>query len=251
MRIEAVTKVREPRRPERSERAERSDRRPFREHLEQEAGDDDEIRNPTDTPPVVAAQPQIQVPVAMGPPGAPPDIAPPPRVAALESTAAPLPMTPLEQAVHDLLREIEEGTPIPEGELEAPPPVLVPISAPADVAVDAPAPAVAAPRAPSEPPAAAPLQSHVHLVLDEQAGERVVVTVAVRGNDVHVNLRASDDAAAALARNAATLDHSLRLRGLDLAELDVQREPPREQKQQPERQHASNSQPTFNLEEVA
>lgn len=250
MRIDAVSKVREPRRPERMERAERSDRRPFREHLEQEEGsDDDEIHNPAESQSNVAAQLQLQVPQATAPIETPHDIAPPPVLAALDTTAAPMPMTPLEQAVHDLLREIEEGAPVPEGELEAPPPVPVPTAAPADVAADAPAPVVAAPRAPSEPPA--PLQSHVHLVLDEQAGERVVVTVAVRGNDVHVNLRASDDAAAALARNAATLDHSLRLRGLDLAELDVQREPPREQNHHPEREHAREEQPTFNLEEVA
>jgi len=73
-----------------------------------------------------------------------------------------------------------------------------------------------------EPPAN---PSHVHLVLDD-GPERTVVTVAVRGNEVHVALRTSDDAtAAALARNAASLDHAMRSRGLDLQDLTAEREP--------------------------
>jgi len=73
-----------------------------------------------------------------------------------------------------------------------------------------------------EPPAN---PSHVHLVL-EDGPERVVATVAVRGSEVHVALRAHDDAtAAALARNAASLDHAMRARGLALGEMTTDREP--------------------------
>jgi hypothetical protein len=48
------------------------------------------------------------------------------------------------------------------------------------------------------------------------------MTVAVRGTEVNVALRTSDDAtASALSRNAATLDHALRARGLELGELNA------------------------------
>lgn len=99
-----------------------------------------------------------------------------------------------------------------------------------------------------------PDPSHVHLVLDEGA-ERVVVTVAVRGNEVHVGLRASDDqVAAALARNAATLDHALRARGLDLAGFSAERDPARDEREQP-REHTepherSPHEEPFRLEEI-
>lgn len=77
-----------------------------------------------------------------------------------------------------------------------------------------------------------PNPSHVHLVLDE-GGERVVVTVAVRGNEVNAMIRGGDEhTAAALARNAASLDHALRAGGLDLssfsAESDHEQHAPRE-----------------------
>jgi hypothetical protein len=62
-------------------------------------------------------------------------------------------------------------------------------------------------------------------VLDD-GPERTVVTVAVRGSEVRVALRASDEAtAASLARNAASLDHAMRARGLALGELTTEREP--------------------------
>jgi hypothetical protein len=70
----------------------------------------------------------------------------------------------------------------------------------------------------AEAPAGAP--SHVHLVLDDE-GERLVVTVAVRGNDVHVALRMGDQSATAAVRNAHALDNALRNSGLDLVELEV------------------------------
>jgi hypothetical protein len=73
-----------------------------------------------------------------------------------------------------------------------------------------------------EPPAN---PSHIHLVIDD-GPERVVATVAVRGNEVHVALRATDDTtAAALARNAASLDHAMNRRGLALQDMSAEREP--------------------------
>jgi len=109
-------------------------------------------------------------------------------------------------------------------------------AAPATVPVaTAPAPHAPAPEAPKQPVATvsvrepAPLPdnpnpSHVHLVLDEGA-QRIVVTVAVRGNDVNVGFRAGDDQViAALARNAASLDHAMRAQGLDLDTFSADRD---------------------------
>ena len=62
--------------------------------------------------------------------------------------------------------------------------------------------------------------------------DRVVMTVAVRGNDIHVALRSSDDATTnALARNAASLDDAMRARGLSLNQLTTDRDPPRDSAQ--------------------
>src|SRR6185369_12589946 len=103
-----------------------------------------------------------------------------------------------------------------------------PGAAPIAAASDGPAAAGPAHGAPASPPAMPEPPSnpsHVHLVIDD-GPERVVATVAVRGNEVHVALRSSDDAtAAALARNAASLDHAMRGRGLDLQDLTAEREP--------------------------
>jgi hypothetical protein len=93
--------------------------------------------------------------------------------------------------------------------------------------------------------------SHVHLVIDDGGG-RVVVTVAVRGNDVNVALRGGDDATtASLARNAGSLDHAMRARGLDLSEFTAEpdRRSAKQEHQEPERRdpHA----PEFSLEEHA
>lgn len=80
-----------------------------------------------------------------------------------------------------------------------------------------------------------PNPSHVHLVLDD-GPERVVVTVAVRGNEVNATIRGGDEqTAAAIARNAASLDHALRAGGLDLSsfqsERDLDHHAPREQQE--------------------
>jgi hypothetical protein len=88
-------------------------------------------------------------------------------------------------------------------------------------------------------------------VLDD-GPDRVVVTVAVRGSDIRVALRASDDATtAALARNAGSLDHAMRARGLALGELTAEHEP-RERQQpkdhQPRERREPDAEP-FELED--
>jgi hypothetical protein len=176
-------------------------------------------------------------------------------------------LTPLEQAVHELIGRLAEHD--PAHPRTAKPPAASP-TAPATAelsslrAVASPhATATAAPGreiAASEPArAAAPVQppeppanpSHVHLVLDD-GPDRVVVTVAVRGSDIRVALRASDDATtAALARNAASLDHAMRARGLALGELTTEHEP-REHEQprdpQPRERQEPDAEP-FELED--
>lgn len=137
------------------------------------------------------------------------------------------------------------GAAPPSGEVaKQAPPATAPKPAVATVLVHEPAPL-------PEPPN----PSHVHLVL-EDGSERVVVTVAVRGSEVNVGLRATDDQiAAALARNAATLDHALRARGLDLASFSAERDPDREEHEHA-RDHAeprerdTHDEP-FRLEEIA
>lgn len=168
-------------------------------------------------------------------------------------------LTPLEQAVHDLIGQIAESRDDAEPAEENTPAEVA--FAPAHAAAPAIADEVpqhavkqAAPVREVTPPPEAPANpSHVHLVLDD-AGERVVVTVAVRGNDVNVSLRGSDEnTAAALARNAANLDHALRARGLDLNDFTAERDrdpsggnrPPREQR----REQHGNSKERFVLEE--
>ncbi len=152
--------------------------------------------------------------------------------------------TPLELAVQELLAQLP-AEPAEPTDIELSVHDLVDDSEPTDgetVVVDVPPvhvthdPAPAPTHAPTAKPTAtlavrepAPLPdnpnpSHVHLVMEDGA-ERVVVTVAVRGNEVNVGLRASDgEVAAALARNAATLDHAMRARGLDLASFSAERD---------------------------
>jgi len=90
-------------------------------------------------------------------------------------------------------------------------------------------------------------QSHVHLIVGDDA-DRVVVTVAVRGNDVNVALRAGDEhTAAALARNAGALDHAMRARGLDLSSFSAERDPDRRRHEQPHRERPEPEKP-FALE---
>jgi len=82
-----------------------------------------------------------------------------------------------------------------------------------------------------------PNPSHVHLVLDD-GPERVVVTVAVRGNEVNATIRGGDEqTAAAIARNAASLDHALRAGGLDLSSFSSERERERDLDHHTPREH--------------
>ena len=151
-------------------------------------------------------------------------------VAVAPEAAPPAPaLTPLEQAVHDLLSELaDKKTPADDAttaragaSFQLAPTTLAPDAAP-DVQPTAPV-------APPPPPTELVSQNHAHLVLDDANG-RVVLTVAVRGSEVNVSVRATDDAtAAALARNAASLDDAMRGRGLQLAQLDAQRDHAREQ----------------------
>ena len=172
-------------------------------------------------------------PVAAGPAAVAPA-----ATAATAELAMPA-ATPLEQAVHDLIGRVTERdrgraprleADAPRDAEAAPLPVLAaptfaaaPATAAHEVRAAASAPALAMREAAVPEPPANP--SHVHLVLDD-GPERTVVTVAVRGSEVHVALRAHDDAtAAALARNAASLDHAMRARGLALGEMTTDREP--------------------------
>lgn len=152
-------------------------------------------------------------------------------IAVAPEAAPPGPaLTPLEQAVHDLLSELadkkspaDDATTAPAGATFqlAPSTLLAPEATP-DVQPTGPV-------APAPPPTELVSQNHAHLVLDDANG-RVVLTVAVRGSEVNVSVRATDDAtAAALARNAASLDDAMRGRGLQLAQLDAQRDHAREQ----------------------
>jgi hypothetical protein len=153
-----------------------------------------------------------------------------------------LPTTPLEQAVfdmldkHDAMPELVAGVTKSEIQLDVPAPRVAQA-----------APPVAAPR---ELPEQAAPTSHVNLIMDD-GDRRVVVTVAVRGNDVNVHLRGGDELAAGLARNAGSLDEAMRARGLSLAELTAHREPdqddPRERRQYERRESVKE---VFTLEET-
>jgi hypothetical protein len=145
-------------------------------------------------------------------------------------------MTPLEQAVHELIANANDSVAHPRASRAATESTASDLDSallhtttsstsalPARDPARAAAPATTTPvAAPPEPPAN---PSHVHLVLDD-GPERTVVTVAMRGNEVHVAMRSTDDATtAALARNAGSLDHAMRARGLALGELTAEREP--------------------------
>jgi hypothetical protein len=87
-----------------------------------------------------------------------------------------------------------------------------------------------------------PNPSHMHLVIADGDGQRMVVTVAVRGNEVNATIRGGDEqTAASIARNAASLDHALRAGGLDLSsftsERDLDHHAPREQAQREQQEH--------------
>jgi len=125
------------------------------------------------------------------------------RAAAPKTTPPPIAAepvrTPLEQAVIDLLAKLPDTA--------------------------QPAPAVeAAPTAPIAQPEAMQSTTHAHIVMGED-GNRVVMTVAVRGANVNVTLKVADEqVAAALARNAGVLDDAMRGRGLELDTFDAERE---------------------------
>ena len=177
--------------------------------------------------------------------------APPVEAASISAGGEePVPTTPLEQAVHDLIDRLREGSDKPPAHDEPTEPRLPGTMLTAAID-DAPAKPVAAPAGVREPtPAEQQVStSHVHLVIDD--GERLVLTVAVRGSEVIAHVRGDNEAtAAALARNAGVLDESLRARGLNLAELQTGRdhaEPERRHHQQPEPRE--RPQPRFRLEE--
>lgn len=148
--------------------------------------------------------------------------------------------TPLEQAVIDLL-DSHEAIPFAAGK--------------AEVARDAPTPRIAQAAPVAEvrtlPEQAAPT-SHVNLIMDD-GDRRVVVTVAVRGDNVNVHMRGGDDLAQGLARNAGSLDEAMRMRGLSLAEFTASRDPdPQPQRERPqyERRDTTPSSERFTLEET-
>jgi hypothetical protein len=181
------------------------------------------------------------------------------------TVARELAPTPLELAIQDLLasapRQVVEkvaGAPLAEHDEPVDDPSDGPLAQPLDLA-SAPShePAQHVPGRPVATTAVrepAPLPentnpNHVHLVVDNGA-DRIVVTVAVRGSDVHVGMRTNnDDLAAALARNAGVLDHAMLAKGLDLSGFTAERDLPRE-RGEPERHEPQPSAEPFQLEET-
>ena len=196
------------------------------------------------TPPPENVPATTDAPIAIAATAADPDPTPPAR-------------TPLEQAVHDLLAQIGDDTKHASAPSEAAAQAaaenrLAQNAQPAPVTAPAPAHA-AAPAAPVAQPEAQAMQSahHAHIVLGDDAN-RVVMTVAVRGANVNVTLKTADEhTAAALARNAGSLDEAMRHRGLDLDSFEAEHEAPRErEREQPERQRREpESTEPFELEE--
>jgi hypothetical protein len=188
----------------------------------------------------------------------------PPTAAAPTDSPPPddlTPRTPLEQAVHDLLANLAGDTTkhdeVPDDQaaqaaaqtkLAA---TAEPVAAPRSTAVTP-----AAPAAPIAQPDAQQMQSahHAHIVLGDD-GDRVVMTVAVRGGAVNVTLKSPDEhTAAALARNAGSLDEAMRRRGLDLEQFQADHETPRQRGEQAHEQHEREPEPEstdepFELEE--
>ena len=172
--------------------------------------------------------------------------------AAADPTVLP-PMTPLEQAVHDLIDQLRDGR---EESAEGSEPVTLD-AAPVAPTMFAPIedrdvapPVPVAPLRELDTEQAQPLNpSHVHLVIDE--AERLVVTVAVRGDNVFAHVRGGDDAtAAALARNAATLDTAMRARGLQLTDFQASRDGSSDTEQDQPQRERETKQPKFTLEET-
>jgi hypothetical protein len=152
---------------------------------------------------------------------------------AVKTEAAPEPpLTPLEQAVHDMLTELSDhkDAPTPDvamaQQLQLAPTTTTSIASPPTEIKQA-APVAA------QQPQELVSQNHAHLVFDDPNG-RIVMTVAIRGTEVNISMRASDDStAAALARNAGSLEEAMRGRGLQLAQFDAQRDLSREQREKP------------------
>ena len=171
-----------------------------------------------------------------------------------------LPLTPLEQAVHDVLERLRDDSDKAsdrddrdgrEPHQSLPLPGVISMSATIE---DAPIKKPEGPQPLREPTPAEQLQnanpSHIHLVIDD--GERLVVTVAVRGDQVMTHLRGDNqETANAFARNAGVLDEAMRARGLNLAELHTSHEQSPGQRQQKHTppQERERAQPRFNLEE--
>jgi len=211
-----------------------------------------------------APAPATPAPVRAQPGNAP---APPPTItdapvaiAAVDPGPAPPVRTPLEQAVHDLLSQIDDDTkhapPSSEAAAQAAAESRLAQTAPAAPIV-APAPVhAAAPAAPIAQPEPQAMQSahHAHIVLGDDAN-RVVMTVAVRGANVNVTLKTADEhTAAALARNAGSLDEAMRHRGLELDSFEAGHEAggqPRDRQHhqhEPKRREPESTEP-FELEE--
>jgi len=175
-----------------------------------------------------------------------------PQAAAIPDATPQIPFTPLEQAVHDLISQIQDSKDEPGEKPTAIPTAHAPELATAPVKLDREAKPEIAPIKELQPPSELPqATSHVHLVLDD-GPERVVMTVAVRGTEVNVALRGNHEAtAAALARNAASLDHALRARGLDLTDFSAERDPDAQRSPQHERREREDTSERFDLEEQA
>jgi len=173
-----------------------------------------------------------------------------PQAPAVPDATPQIPFTPLEQAVHDLISQLQTEDKPAERPVAIPTHTPEIATAPAKIERDRPEPI--APIKELQPPSELPqVTSHVHLVLDD-GPERVVMTVAVRGSEVNVALRGNHEAtAAALARNAASLDHALRARGLDLTDFSAERDPDARRSPQHEQREREQPSEDFNLEEHA
>ena len=168
---------------------------------------------------------------------------------AIRARVAP-PTTPLEQAVHDLIDRLRDGSDKAPSHDAPSEPILPGATLVSGALDDAPPQQAVAPAAVREPPPAEQQvsASHVHLVIDD--GERLVVTVAVRGNEVIAHVRGDNEATAAvLARNAGVLDDAMRARGLNLAELQTGRDPAQPERHHHRQEERERPQPRFRLEE--
>lgn len=180
--------------------------------------------------PVATATPAIQMPAAPTIEAAVQQVLD--QISATVATIAPKPPETSAKETTDDPEAKERGDALPDSAILVAPerqtqPTDAPLTAKGPVATTAVRDPAPLPENPNP--------SHVHLVIDDGA-ERVVVTVAVRGTEVNATIRGGDDqTAAAIARNAASLDHALRAGGLDLSsftsERDLDHHAPREHAQ--------------------